>query len=376
MSEAKEQSVAIDGTELRITNFSLNDEDVVNYFDAEADAGDIRRVIRVGVQALRTAETTRDVEFVERRFEGFEQEVEKELDAVREEIDKTFKNDGATVQNLLDQHVDRVEEKLLNTLGDDGEFLREALNENNEDSPLYTIKQELSELQKEIREVEARKEERLKSTQKGDDFEDEVEERLQQTLTGPVEDVEATGTKTGKKGEAKKGDFLIETGAGHTIALEVKQRGSSMSKDDIGEYLLDTLENREADHAIMLMRSAEAVPTTKMGWFHEFDRERLCIVLAEDEETEPDWRFLRFAYNWARARAAQQRASGADVDATIIDEELNAVEERIEDFESIRNDAETIRNRALDIEETANNIQLKIDGRLRDIQAELGVSDS
>jgi hypothetical protein len=150
-----------------------------------------------------------------------------------------------------------------------------------------------------------------------------------------------------------------------------------MTKSDIGDYLEQTLENRESHYAIMVMRNAEAVPPTKMGWFHEFDRQRLCVVLSEEPDADPDWRFLRFAYNWARARVAQAQVDEIDdVDLDVVNDELQALEDRLEDFETIRNSARTITEEANDIVSQVNKLELRIDDHFRELKRELGVTDS
>jgi hypothetical protein len=188
-----------------------------------------------------------------------------------------------------------------------------------------------------------------------------------------MDDLEPTGTARGGKAQSKKGDFVITTNEGERIAIEAKNRESDMSKDKIGEYLEKTLQNREADHAMIVMRNAGAVPTTKMGWFHEFDQQRLCVVLSEDPDAEIEWRFLRFAYNWARARVARTTADADDVDGELIHQELQELEDRIDDFESIMNTARTIQSNAKDIEDELNGMERAIMRRLHRVKREVGV---
>jgi hypothetical protein len=88
-------------------------------------------------------------------------------------------------------------------------------------------------------------------------------QRCKKRLTGPTDDLEPTGRKSGGKGESKKGDFVITTNDGARIAIEAKNRESDMSKSDIGEYLEKTLQNREVAYVMMVMRNAGAVPATK-----------------------------------------------------------------------------------------------------------------
>lgn len=377
---AKPQRVRLDeeGSKLQIEDLVIADDDVVDYFTTETTEDpsekDIKRVFRVGVQALRAAETANEVDYVKSQFKDFEVTVEKRLDELQNELDKMFKEEDSEVGRILDGHAEDLNKQLRERLGEDGEFLREALHHEDEDSPLYSIKKQIQDLRDEVKESKGREEERRFSTRKGGDFEDQVESVLNNSLTGPIEKIEHTGSQVGSKGNSKKGDFLITTEADQYIAIEVKNRTGSMSQSDIGEYLSETLQNREADYAIMVMRNADAVPTTKMGWFHEFDRHRLCVVLSEGADEDVEWRFLRFAYNWSRARVAQSNLDVDDeIDVNSINEELESLRDRINDFDTIRNHAATISNEAQDITKRADELERKIHNRLEEIKCELSV---
>lgn len=275
------------------------------------------------------------------------------------------------LMEILDEHVDELEATLNETLGEEGEFIRDALD--HDESPLESVNDGLGELRDAINELQGVQSERKKGTQKGGDFEDNLQEVMQESLTGPMDDLEPTGTKSGGKGDSKKGDFVITTSEGGRIAVEAKNRESSMSKDRIGEYLEETVQNREADYAIMVMRSAGAVPTTKMGWFHEFDRQRLCVVLSDGSDADVEWRFVHFAYNWARTRVAHANTVDDEVDGEVIDQELQELEDRIDDFESVMNTARTIQTNAKDIEDDLKGMERAIMRRLHRVKSEVGI---
>jgi hypothetical protein len=360
-----------DGPRLQLEDVRIHDDVVASYFEDNATEQDLQRVLRVGVQALRAADTARDVDFVERRFEALRTAFEDELEAFETELEQTFDDDRGTVPQLLDDHLQQLEETLDERLGQEGEFIRDALD--HDESPLEDVTSELGDLRKDINELRGVQSERQKGTQKGSDFEEALQTVMQQSLTGPMDDLEPTGSKRGGKGESKKGDFVITTEQGKRIAIEAKNREADMSKDDIGEYLEETLQNREADYAMMVMRNLGAVPHTKIGWFHEFDRQRLCVVLSEGPDADVEWRFLRFAYNWARVRVAHANPDADDVDAEVLDQELAEVEERIDDFESIMNTARTIQKEAKSIEDELHGMERSIMRRLHRVKREVGI---
>lgn len=373
MAEAEPITITTNGddTELHLSDITVRDPEVVEYFEKNGDKAAVRRVLRIGVQAIRAAETTDNVDFVERRFQNLQTIFEQELEKFEQELEDTFNDETGRVPQILDGHIDNLEESLQSHLGEEGEFIREALD--HDESPINDVNEKIVGLRDEIMKEEGREEEYQLGTQKGDDFEDQLEAMMQQRFIGPMDDLESTGTQTGGKGDSKKGDFVITTDTGQRIAIEAKRRTQSMSKSNIGEYLENTLQNREADYAIMVMRNTDGVPTTKMGWFHEFDRERLCVVLSEDPDTDIEWRFLAFAYNWARARVAQSQADTDDIDGDAINQELEVIEEQISNFESVQNTARTIRDNAKDIIDDLDEAERTIMQRLGEVKSELGV---
>lgn len=61
-----------DPKQLILSDITIEDPDVVDYFSENPSSSAVRRVFRVGVQAVRTAETTDDVDYIERRFQTIE----------------------------------------------------------------------------------------------------------------------------------------------------------------------------------------------------------------------------------------------------------------------------------------------------------------
>jgi len=371
MAESTPVQITNEGSELQLENVTVRDSDVVEYFDERAEEAEVRRVLSVGVQAIRAAGTASDVDFVEKRFQELRYEFEQEITDLENTIEETFADENGDVPQLLDGHVDELEETLDEFIGEDHDAIQDALHPESDNSPITPLTDEVQDLRDLVKELTGRKQERQKGTQKGGDFEDDVQAELQESLTGPMDNLEPTGTEVGQKGTSKKGDFLITTSTNQTIAIEAKNRTNSMSKDKIGEYLEKTLQNREADHAIMVMRNAEAVPTTKMGWFYEYDRRRLCVVLSEGPDEPIQWEFLRYAYNWARTRVEQAQASIDETGADEINSELEEIEERIGDFESMRNSARTIREEASDLEDALDAMDRAIMRRLHRAKKEL-----
>lgn len=360
-----------DVSELTLSEITIEDSDVVEYFTDNQSPAAVRRVLRLGVQAARTAETADNVDYIDRRFQTLEQTFEDELASFEDKLEDTFEDETGQVPQLLNEHIDTLEDTIQNHLGEEGEFIRDSLD--HEQSPLTDLTDQIDSLRDEIMQERGRKEKYIESTEKGTDFEDQLQSVVQERFIGPMDDLTPTGTQAGGTGSSKKGDLLVTTDNGHQIAIEAKRRTQTMSKPKISDQLDQTLQNREADYAIMVMRNVDGVPTTKMGWFHEFDRERLCVVLSDGPKADIEWRFLAYAYNWARARIAQSQSAADEVDGDAINQELEVIESQISHFESIKNTARTIRQDAKEIIDDLDDAERKIMSRLSEVKTELGV---
>jgi hypothetical protein len=150
------------------------------------------------------------------------------------------------------------------------------------------------------------KEEELrgKTTLKGDDFEETVEDILTDLVYGTRNELEYTGETVGEIGDRKVGDFVITLDqTGRRIVVEAKS-DSGYAQPDIKEDLADAVENRYADYGIIVFECESYIPN-KVGYFHEFDSERLSVALSETEDDDVEPGFLRIGFNWAATRAVQ-----------------------------------------------------------------------
>lgn len=373
-------SVTVDpeaGT-LQIDELVIADPDVVSFLADQpkrASAESLKQIIRVGVQSLRVAETSRDVDYVDRRVDAMQNDLEAEIEDLRNQISRTFEDEGNPIEQQLNEHLREMERMIADELDADTERIQNALHPDEGASPLGSVKSEITSLREKLVDQQARASERKYDPRKGDEFEDKVEAVLQQNIIGPIDSVERTATIEGTESDNLKGDFVVTTSSGERIALEVKDRTSDYPATEIDSYLAETLENREADYAVMVLRNTDA-PPNKLGWFHEFDRQRLSIVLTDSVDDEPDWRLLRFSLNWARTRVAQARAGEfSEYNEEAIEDDLNEVRDLIDDFEEIRGSARSIHSQASDIEEQAQSMERRMRTRLAAVQAELGIAE-
>ncbi|MEZ3116029.1 restriction endonuclease [Halobaculum sp. MBLA0147] len=399
MSTQTTPEIDADDETLSIDGFELEDASVASHF-AEFDDGDraeeLERVLRLGVETAGLAATTGEEEYVERKFEQMRSDFEAEIERVEEEVEEKFGTDGevpavfekhlgedGTLRSRLDDafgedgvFVDRLDDEL----GEDGERIQAALDPDTDGTPIQRLRSQLrediSQLRDKIEEVtteeETREEIRGRTRLKGDDFEDTVEELLSDLVYGTSHSLEYTGETTGEIANEKVGDFVLTLDeTDQRIVVEAKS-DKGYTQPDIQEELGRAIENRDADYGIIVFECEEYVPN-KVGYFHEFETDRLVVTLSEDEEEdEVEPGFLRIAFNWAKTRAVQNYASAdSGTDLEVIQANIGQVEDKIGQFSTIRSKTTSIKKTANEIDEELEEIETEIGERLTAIRTEL-----
>ncbi|SFR36083.1 hypothetical protein SAMN04487947_0416 [Halogeometricum rufum] len=402
MSTEQGTSVTIEDGRLEVSNLEIEDTEIVDYIrsvDEDERAAEIRRALRIGITTMDLATTSGEQEYVERKFEEMRRDFEGEIERVEEEIEEKFGEEGH-VPNVLDQHLgddgtlrERLDdafgedgvfvERLDEELGEDGERISEALDPDKEGTPTNRLKSVFKDEIRSVREkieeeftaAETESEMRQQTRLKGDEFEETVDDLLAELVRGTSHEYEFTGDTIGELTDRKVGDFVLtleETG--QRIVIEAKS-DKSYSQPEIKKELDDAIENRDADYGIIVFECEDYVPN-KVGYFQEFERDRLSIALSEDEdaeEVEPG--YLRIAFSWAKTRAIQQYAdSDTDFDAEVVQTNISEVEDAIGRFSTIRSKTTSLVKTANEIDEQLEEIENDAKGRLADIRAELRAS--
>lgn len=398
MSSETQSVVTIDGDRVIVQEAEIADPEVANYLSEvgpEQRDDAFERALRVGVVTLGLASTTEKEEFVERRFEELRRDFEDEIDRIENQIEETFGDDGEVPQTLethlgedgsLRTHIEHAfgedgifAERLDEELGEDGERIQDALNPDREDTPTYrlktTLQDQIERLRDKIEEESATEELKQRTTLKGDDFEDNVGQILDNLVYGTSHEVEPTGEVIGELTDRKVGDYVLTLAeTGQRIVIEAKS-DQSYTQPKIKAELDDAIENRDADYGIIVFEAESQVPN-KVGYFHEFDTDRLSIALSDDEDDiEPG--YLRIGFNWARTRLIQTSVdSDTNLDPEAIQSGIEGVESEIESFSTIRSKTTKIRDRANEIDAELDEMQSEIKSQLTDIRTEIRSADS
>lgn len=403
MSMKRPPHIAAHEDQLTATDLEITDSTVVEYFqqfdsDAERENA-FKRLLKVGVMTMNLAETSQEEEFVERKFTEMQRDLQEEIDRIEKEVNEKFGDDG-DVPEIFETHLgedgrlrQQIEdafgedgvstERLDEELGENGERIQEALDPNREATPTHSLKQSLQDQIDRLRDqlseqkgAEEKEEElRGKTPLKGDDFEETVENILMDLVYGTSNELEYTGETVGEIGDRKVGDFVtILDQTGQRIVVEAKS-DSGYAQPDIKEELADAVENRYADYGIIVFECESYIPN-KVGYFHEFDSERLSVALSETEDDDVEPGFLRIGFNWAATRAVQGYVdAGETFDPEVVQESVGEVKDAIDRFSTIRRETTSIRGTANEIDEELEEIEGDVKSELTDIRTEIQTAE-
>lgn len=351
--------------------------------------------LTVGMRTMQLIDTSQDVEYVERRLSDLEDELTEEVETFQEELNEKLGDDG-DLQEALADHVgengtleQRIEaafgddgpfaERLDEELGQNGERIQSALDIDNDDSPIYRLEQrlkgEIDSIREKIVEQETEAELRSQTYLKGGDFEDTVQQVLEEIVRQIPNNVRFTGDTTGEMGR-DVGDFVVDLAdTGQNIVVEAKTE--SYSTQNIKDEMREALQNRDADYGLFVTDTLENLPRTKTGWFHEFPEQKTVVVaMSETAEQDVEAGDLRIAFHWARLRAVQAYAEMGDgFEPEELRSELTEIEEDVGRFKTVRGQCTEIRKSRERIEETLDDIEQDIKNRIATIEAELTKAD-
>jgi len=388
-------TVDVEGDVIIVDHLRVADRALAAFVEsrAESDRADMAdRALRIGLHALQDAGTALDVEFVRREFDALlernasvNERAAKELDQVlrlnfgdREgRLPRTleqFLGDRGQLTRLVAELFDETKRDsaigrlraLLGTYFDgDASRLAQLLDPTRMGAPLYQFRTEMNtafeKLNDRLTAIEAaataRAAERAKSSAKGADFEDLLEEMLGEAVRGTGDTVERTGAAAGDVIRSKKGDFLLTIdpqwcgGAELRVVIEAKNRGRSWR--EIRDELSEAKRNRGAAAALAVF-----APEHAPAGVAPFDV-RFGHVFAVIDPQSPDLATLSAAVRLARLHAlASIAVQTTEVDTARIAAALAALKT---EFDAVR----ALKISLTSIKSTADNVATGLD-RLRD----------
>jgi hypothetical protein len=401
-------AVGVEGDVIVVDHLRVEDRALAAFVESrpESDRPDMAdRALRIGLHALQDAGTSLDVELVRREFDSLVEQSSAANDAAAKELDNVLRLNFAD----RDGRLPRMLEQFLGDKGQLTRLVRELFDEEKRDSaigrlrtllgtyfdgdasrlaqlldptrmgaPLYQFRSEMNsafeKLNDRLTAIEAasaaRGAERSKSSAKGADFEDLLEDMLGEAVRGTGDAVERTGTATGDVSRSKKGDFLLTVdpqrcGGGELrVVIEAKNRG--VSSREMREELTAAMRNRGAAAALAIF-----TPEHAPAGVAPFDV-RFGHVFAVIDPQAPDLATLSAAVRLARLNAlASVALQKAEVDPARVGAALAAVKTELEAIRALKVNLTSIKTSADNVSAGLDRLREQVIGRVAEAEAAL-----
>jgi len=258
---------------------------------------------------------------------------------------------------------------LVNQFIEEEKALKEIFDPSKENSPLYklqnSLRNEIMLLRNQIVEKNARDELAKKTPLKGQSFEIRCEKIISEVCRYYGDLLENTTLTQGKLTGCKKGDFVVQNSENNKkIVFEMKDV-STISFYQIQKTLKDSMENRDASYAILVVRSVESLPKSA-GWFQEYEKDMLVCALSslenQDDTLHPE--LLLIAYKWARLRIMQKSMEESKIDPKLIQEKITKIQNKISELRIIKTQCKNIGAATNSIRTIATQLEVDISREL------------
>ena len=391
------------GDRLVIERLELTDERAARVVRERAEAGQppgatITKAVEIGARVLDTEETAVNVDYVRAEFErhagALRERLSKALETgdqqLAERIAETFDGDrDGSVQKEIDKIVTEALEQQRTKIAqlfsaEDGanpltDFKAavvrgfKALDERQLNEGEANRKR-IEALQRQVIELREREDadervatEAERGTAKGFTFEERVHEAVERIASARGDSASHTGAE-GAEGGGKKGDTLVELGAGEgpcagRIVFEAKDK--KLSKNAAWTELNGGMDSRAASFGVLVVAGEERIPSGREQ-LTEYEGNKL--IVAVDRE-EPDSLVLEVAYRLAAARVLMARDRELDVDAV-------AVRDITAEAITLLKQAQAIRSMLTGIKTSSDKARAGLDAMIASLQEKLDRIDA
>lgn len=382
--------------------------DLISLYDEKIREKVLLKALKIGLIALKDIETVGNVDYVEKEFSKFKNDLEKEFLVLKEDFEKKLKEadelikeklktnfdpeigimpqvlkqylgEGGKLSDLFDEKnntsaIAKIKDILSSYFDDEASTVVQLLNPDNPKSPLNQFKKEITErlfaIEKEIKakeaSLEAAKKEAEKGTQKGFAFEELVFKEIEKIARILGDNCYPTGKAQGLILDSKLGDVVVEINpsqtGGATLKIVFEAKDKMIYQNELLEELEEAMKNRGALAAIAVLSSKNIlkdITKEAIGVFRDYSKNRTICVL-DKEIFDP--LALEIAYKLARTKlllglkAKEMKSDSINIVAinTLIEEIIK----KLDDFSTIKGSL-TKATRAI------NDSQTQID-RLKD----------
>ena len=354
--------VSLQGDRVLIDGLVVADETLARLIAEAVDPDTVATdALEIGARVLDRELTGANAEFVKTEFEKVSKSVEAEFGArartVSEELAKqldTVFSDGSStavqhrIKELVTEALQRSREDMtkLFTAGDGSNPLARTIDEiraadKRQREELRQLGLQLQELRDEKQKLEEVAEERERGTAKGRTYEEAVCEAIDSIakvlgdVADPVGDEPGTG---GKKGDVLVGIDGCNGPERGRIVFEAKDK--QLSKPKFYADLDGSMEQRDADYAVLVVPTPEEVPA-KLHSLREYQGDKLIAVFDPEDGSKLE---LEFAYRVARARVTALREGADEIDAAAVRATVARAVAAMDDVRKIKSQLTTAQN--------------------------------
>jgi hypothetical protein len=372
-------------------------------------ADTVRKAIEIGARVLDSEETAANVDYVRRELEAGLGELDRKLggtldegaEALAEQLAAAFgaeRNDSvqAQIREIVTAESRQQRDALMQSLTAEdasnpliamqlriGKKVLEAEERHRAEverlreghsKEARAMQGQVAELRKEIARMLERDsaDERVaaeaeRGTAKGFTFEERVHDAIERIAAARGDCASHTGAE-GAEGGGKKGDTLIELGAGEgpacgRIVFEAKDK--RLSKNAAWAELNGGMDARAASFGVLVVAGEDRIPAGREQ-LTEYEGNKL--IVAVDRE-EPDSLALEVAYRLAAARVLMARDRELDVDAV-------AVRDITAEAITLLKQAQSIRSSLTGIKTSSDKARANLDAMIVSLQEKLDRIDA
>jgi len=404
-----QERVQVSGDRILIESLTLVDPGLATFMRSrpEADRAALTaRAVRIGLVALQDAGTSLDVDVVRREFEAMVRQAEALNDRVTAQVDEILRTNFADGEGRLprtleaflgdrgqlrtftrdlfdgerrDSAIGRMRLLLGTYFDGDASRLAQLLDPTRLGSPLHQFRTEVAkgfeQLNERLTAIEAaataRASERARSSAKGADFEDLVEDLLAHSLRGTDHLLERTADAAGDMLRSRKGDFVItldpKTVSGACLRIVVECKDRSISGRAMREELDEARRNRDAAVALVVFSAAHAP-----AGIAPFDVRQGSVYCVVDPQA-PDAASLEAALRLARLLAASAvRQAGTEIDAALVRDALARIGPELDALRALKTRLTTIATASSAINAGLDQLRDAVLARIAETEAVLG----
>ncbi|MFP4052166.1 MAG: hypothetical protein ACLFVB_10555, partial [Thermoplasmata archaeon] len=200
---------------LRIEELTLKNDEIIDYYrdlEEQEACEDLQKALLLGTVAMKSMKVTEKVDYIQKEFNKLDESFRVTLEDTVRELDEYLGENG------------ELPKKIEELFGEDGKIIRELFDPNRDGTPLNKLKHEIIRTLADL--IMEREKEKAKPTEIGGDFEDFVEEGLNDIISSRrncCDVLRNTANETGLM-DTTTGDFVIEVeGREKTkLVIEVK----------------------------------------------------------------------------------------------------------------------------------------------------------